>query len=991
MFKEGTDVRLRHEEADGPFVSLSRPANLSRINERINESQVTSIRRGLPDISEEDIQLARENAARAGVHLADWNLYYVIEAPDPGAAEILVEELKSDSNVEHIYPLSVTRLFDGGTTPDLSGEQNYLKPNETHGGLNVISGWEAGATGGGVTVVDEEGNWNFNHEDLPIDEEDLLITAEEYPISPKELNSYTVVQHGTAIVGVVAGKDNGSGIKGITPDATIKLFRMVKDHAWDPLAALVVGLVDYWLASDGSKSEIKPGDIIILTSGSDGPSGGKCNASLYPQSETGFGCLPEESKPITFQAIINTIESGFIIIEAAGNGEVELNADVQLQGGPDLSKVSSGAIMVGASLGANKKKAPWSNCGDRVDVYAWGSGVVTTGFGHYGVKDKIRVWLEDTQGKTVGQEVCFLAEGTPGYADTQITDMEAFNKYITDNYPELIPPKGIARKYRIAGFCSNPDGTITYDYDDDPSTPELDMNDSNKWYTSHFSGTSSAAAIIGGVAAQIQGYVKKIYVPNARLTPKQMKDILIASGVPAVGDENCNIGVQPDVGKAIELLNSGAFAPEFEVLPLDPASEDVVSGIRYDMDGDGRAELISLSRDGKWYIDLSSVPCSPDLQVGQTCGDDGYGAWDLILEAGSTMQEAGMLFPVVHDYNSDGKADLALYDSINGKWYIKYTTNAVLTPSPPVGEGGGEGVIEWDRVIDYTTDPSWKAYSRPVPGDYDGDRWLDPALQTPDGHWLIDYGGFDGAFLGINQGVKYSDKFGTFDKDVAYLTDEQLAQAPGWAYIPIDFIDPSGNGYWIEIKGPDGISSENKDIGFDMSDDENVVWGAWGGDLDNDVFMIGASYYYVSHDIGLKTPDGKWNIIDYNITGDIITPQPNGIFGDINCRPTPADYDGDGLDDRAVQCGTTWKIAYSSDAAQGFREVELNDALDPVPAYVYPGGIKYQDTVDLYNYYKGELGGTKDSTIFDAPPPIGPYFAQCVKTWALDAAYCWDK
>ena len=62
-----------------------------------------------------------------------------------------------------------------------------------------------------------------------------------------------------------------------------------------------------------------------------------------------------------------------------------------------------------------------------------------------------------------------------------------------------------------------------------------------------------------------------------------------------------------------------------------------------------------------------------------------------------------------------------------------------------------------------------------------------------------------------------------------------------------------------------------------------------------------------------------------------------------------------------------------------------------MPAYVYPGGLKYQDTVDLYNYYKDELGGTKTSTIFDVLPPIGPHFAQCVKTWALDAAYCWDK
>jgi hypothetical protein len=108
-----------------------------------------------------------------------------------------------------------------------------------------------------------------------------------------------------------------------------------------------------------------------------------------------------------------------------------------------------------------------------------------------------------------------------------------------------------------------------------------------------------------------------------------------------------------------------------------------------------------------------------------------------------------MIFPVVNDYNSDGRADLALYDSVNGKFYIKYTTDAVITPSPLEGKGGGEGTIEWDRIIDYSTDPAWKAYSRPLPGDINNDRWLDISFQTPDGHWLIDYGGFDGVQLVI--------------------------------------------------------------------------------------------------------------------------------------------------------------------------------------------------------------------------------------------------
>ncbi|MBI2341723.1 MAG: hypothetical protein HYU98_03190, partial [Deltaproteobacteria bacterium] len=295
---------------------------------------------------------------------------------------------------------------------------------------------------------------------------------------------------------------------------------------------------------------------------------------------------------------------------------------------------------------------------------------------------------------------------------------------------------------------------------------------------------------------------------------------------------------------------------------------------------------------------------------------------------------------------------------------------------------------------------------------YDGDHHLDIALQTPDGHWIIDYGGIElgndieGITINVaNNGtaiisfvppIEYFDKLGSFDKDVKYLTDEQLSQAPGWAWLG----DVVRSEFWndgIVVRIPDGIQNASQilladNLGypdFEVYDGFPAIFG------DNSIFLTMAKFSnYLG--IGLKGTNGEWKIIFDNDTawgkfGDplIIEPSPNESFGDILCRPIPADYDGDGKDDRAVQCGTSWKIVYSS--SNQVREIELDQALDPVPAYVYAGGIKYQDTVDLYNYYKEDLSGTKDSTIFDAPPPIGPYFAQCVKYWAPNASYCWNK
>jgi len=362
-----------------------------------------------------------------------------------------------------------------------------------------------------------------------------------------------------------------------------------------------------------------------------------------------------------------------------------------------------------------------------------------------------------------------------------------------------------------------------------------------------------------------------------------------------------------------------------------------------------------------------------------------------------------MLFPVVHDYNSDGRADLSVYDSVNGKWYIKYTTANII--ASPKG-----AAISWDRIIDYSADPLWKKYSRPVPGDYDGDNWLDTALQTPDGHWLIDYGGYTGGAEegGITINVSEDgtptvnlvnpllSKLGSFDKDVKYLTDSQLAQAPGWAWLPVATQAPWGIvASSIVAKSPDNILEENNLIQGtppDFNDIADSIYFPEHAYGDNSNYFLGGNYNWA--DIATKTTEGSWLIFEGmgdNWQGAPIISNPDGIFGDILCRPAPADYDGDGKDDRTVQCETTWKIVYSSTSQ--VREIDLDQALDPLPAYVYAGGIKYQDTIDLYNYYKHQINCAPQEScdIFDAPPPIGPYFAQCVKYWAPKASYCWDK
>lgn len=122
---------------------------------------------------------------------------------------------------------------------------------------------------------------------------------------------------------------------------------------------------------------------------------------------------------------------------------------------------------------------------------------------------------------------------------------------------------------------------------------------------------------------------------------------------------------------------------------------------------------------------------------------------------------------------------------------------------------------------------------------------------------------------------------------------------------------------------------------------------------------------------------------------------PNEGYGDIICRPIVADFNGDLIDDRVVKCGNEWKIAITDHDQNitDFRIVEMDDSIISLPAYVYPGGIKYQDILSIYNHYKYQLGCGKgeECTIFNAKPPIGPHFNQCIKYWAPPPHYCWDK
>jgi len=602
-----------------------------------------------------------------------------------------------------------------------------------------------------------------------------------------------------------------------------------------------------------------------------------------------------------------------LIISPAANGGVDLGlASAYYPSDVRLYERDSGSLLVGASRGASREKASFSNYGTPVEFYSWGLGVVTTSV-PYG----------DPHGQPYGW-----------------THVEGGN---------------------------NPSNT-----------------DRNAYFTNNFAGTSASGPIIAGAAALLQSHAKSVFdssVADSRyLMPNKIKDFLQESGVAQAGGGG-NIGVQPDMEVAIRLLDEfwadvltrypqletsvrlteeqeralrtegiGLVCRDYLPDQSDPICPDSMLwepgkkiAKSLDFDGDGRADLVSWTN-GQWKIDLSSIG------TGAT-GDDNFGEWDMILNYPATVSK--WVWPYVEDYNSDGREDLAVYDKEHGKWYIAFTDFDLLS------EGTWQG---WDWELDYSSewvdtlemDPDESNYSRPIPGFYGGytdtGKWLDIAIAGSDGNIYVDYGGPN------------REDYGRFDAVIRYLTDEELAAAPGWAYPVVSAYTRLGS--YITYKTPDGGVEEQKVVYCVLEDcdggvEREIFEGEYGGN--DSVLMVNNS--------NLTLRQGSEWIVSISSDWEHFTsPTPQGIWGGMNHKPIIADFDGNGIDDRAVMGPNEWRIEYQTDrfdkSLDNARYIPLTYSTNKftLPGRPYAGGISYKMVKQLMEYAQE----TNPST----PPPI---------------------
>ena len=226
-----------------------------------------------------------------------------------------------------------------------SWDQTYLKPD----GINAHYAWKfEGGAGQGQAIVDLEQGWHTDHADLI-----------DHQIAGVSGSNQDFHNHGTQVLGVVVAVDNDHQAIGIAPATGsvrwVSEWRTANTHS----------RADAVLSAAAAMA---PGDILLIESQSNVPP---------------HGMLPIEVAPLTWEAIRLATALGIVVVEAAGNGGVNLDAlpvesSTMVLDRDHAEFDDSGAILVAASKStAPFYKLPQTNTGNRVDCFAWGQEVAT--------------------------------------------------------------------------------------------------------------------------------------------------------------------------------------------------------------------------------------------------------------------------------------------------------------------------------------------------------------------------------------------------------------------------------------------------------------------------------------------------------------------------------------------------------------------------------------------------------------------------------------
>lgn len=291
----------------------------------------------------------RSHIDSISINFNDLNKYYYLNLPENNhyALDEIIKVLKQHPDIEYIQTVPIQPIEPPNITPDFTQYQQYLNTPEKTVNINKIKGlgiceaWEQEAYGQGIQVADIEWDFNLSHHDLSTDNITSLL-----PFNEKTSQA----DHGTAVAGLIMGKNDGKGITGLA-------YKLDMFYA---ISELTCGRIDAIIAS---KRILHAGDIVLYEMQT------ICEHQAY---------VPADYEMHIWEATRALTDAGIIVIMAAGNGGVDLDLPAYES---YRQRYDNNSIRVGAGSPYTLNRLPFSTHGSPIHVQAWGEDVATAGYG----------------------------------------------------------------------------------------------------------------------------------------------------------------------------------------------------------------------------------------------------------------------------------------------------------------------------------------------------------------------------------------------------------------------------------------------------------------------------------------------------------------------------------------------------------------------------------------------------------------------------------
>jgi Subtilase family/IPT/TIG domain len=240
--------------------------------------------------------------------------------------------------------------------------QGYRKASSA-GGIDAdFAQTVAGGRGENVRIFDLEYSWNREHEDLS----KARATGSDIAKGAAVANGSD--DHGTPVLGEIAGDDDGFGVTGLAPKAWSGTVNTLNQAGWNIAQAVMI-----------AARNASAGDVILIEQQVASP-GGACDQDQV-------GCVAVVWDPLIYDAIVSATSRGITVVEVAGNGQQNLDDQARFGTVFPAGRCDSGAMIVGAGAVGGGCTSPararlsFSNDGKRVDLQGSGECITTTGYG----------------------------------------------------------------------------------------------------------------------------------------------------------------------------------------------------------------------------------------------------------------------------------------------------------------------------------------------------------------------------------------------------------------------------------------------------------------------------------------------------------------------------------------------------------------------------------------------------------------------------------